>query len=108
MNDPRSHLYILDGKTPVPVTDALVWGQWYETADRIVKSDMIQGVHVSTVFLGLDRGYAWMTGHPGYKPLLFETMVFGGLLDGHQQRYSTWVGAEYGHQKVVEKVRAAI
>jgi hypothetical protein len=106
MNTKRPHLYILQDQTPVPVTDALVWGEWFETADRIVKSDMIQGIHVSTVFIGIDHGYSWMHGvQPGYKPLLFETMVFGGEMDMHQQRYSTWKGAEHGHDKIVERVR---
>ena len=41
-------------------------------------------VEVSTVFLGIDHQF-------GYgKPLLFETMIFGGKNDGYQTRYSTW------------------
>lgn len=63
---------------------------------------------MSTVFLGMDHGYAWMDRQPGYRPLLFETMVFGGALDSHQQRYSTWAGAEYGHEKVVLLVKEAL
>lgn len=105
METKRPHLFILEDQTPVPVQDLLQWGRWFEGADRIVKSDMIQGVHVSTVFVGIDHGYGWILGQPGYKPLLFETMVFGGELDMYQQRYSTWKGAEYGHDKVVQMVR---
>lgn len=32
------------------------------------------------------------------------TMVFGGLLDGQQERYSTWGQAEAGHRVWVERV----
>jgi hypothetical protein len=108
MTPGRARYYILDGQRTVPVKDVLEWGEWFETADRIIKSDMIQGVHVSTVFLGLDHGCGWFDPQPGCKPLLFETMVFGGEMDMYQQRYSTWKGAEYGHDKVVQLVRDKI
>ena len=91
--------YILEGHTPVPCDDLMKWGEWIENASRtgefIVKSDMFQGVHVSTVFLGLDHGFTFF-GH-SRRPLLFETMIFKGPLDMYQTRYSTWVGAEHGH-----------
>jgi len=67
---------------------------------------MLQGIHVSTVFLGIDHGHDF--GQSGYKPLLFETMVFGGPLDGQIQRYATWTGAEAGHAKMVQKVKDAV
>lgn len=105
MSNKRPHLYILQDQTPVPVEDALEWGAWFQTADRIVKSDMIQGVYVSTVFLGLDRGCGWFDPQPGYKPLLFETMVLGGEMDMHQQRYPDWKEAEHGHDEVVWLVK---
>ena len=56
-------------------------------------------VEVSTVFLGLnhgdERGDKW-----------FETMVFGGPLNGEQERYETWVEAEAGHAAVIARVLA--
>jgi hypothetical protein len=96
--------YILEGHTPVPCDDLMKWGEWTENAHRtgefIVKSDMVTDVFVSTVFLGLDHGYPWL---PGSRPLLFETMIFRGPLDMYQRRYSTWVGAEYGHAQALKK-----
>ena len=53
------------------------------------------------MFLGLDHSFG------GGAPLLFETMVFGGPLDGEQERYSTWNEAEAGHKLMVERVQAA-
>ena len=38
--------------------------------------------------------------------MLFETMIFGGDFNEEMWRYSTWEGAEKGHQKAVEKVKA--
>jgi hypothetical protein len=51
---------------------------------------------VSTVWLGLDHGMGF-----GAPPLIFETMVFGGSLDGTQERYSTEEHARVGHQLLV-------
>jgi hypothetical protein len=56
-------------------------------------------VDISTVFLGLDHNFF------GGKPLLFETMVFGGENDEYQNRCSTWEEAEAMHQVAVEIVR---
>lgn len=56
-----------------------------------------EDVHVSTVFLVIDHN--WM----GSPPVLFETMVFGGRLDGEQERYCTVDEAEAGHKEVVNK-----
>ena len=58
-------------------------------------------VRVSTVFLGLDHNWT-----PGQRPLVFETLVFGGPADGMMERYSTWEEAEAGHEVIVALVRA--
>lgn len=95
--------YVLDGKTPVPCEDLLTWGKWLQNAkaERVVAKSTINGAEVSTVFLGLDHRF-----NVG-PPLLFETMVFGGPLDGEQDRYSTWEEAEAGHKAMCKRVRDA-
>ena len=90
--------YILDGKTPV-LCDLLTWARWFENSDRRVASTEVGGVHISTVFLGLDHSF----GHG--PPLLFETMVFRDGDGEEQERYSTWEEAEAGHERMVERVR---
>jgi len=97
----RDH-YILDGRTPVP-TDMMTWAKWFETADRTVSKTQIGEWEVSTVFLGLDHAF-----DDGRPPLLFETLVFGGPLDGNMVRYSTWDQAEAGHAEMVNRVKAAL
>lgn len=92
--------YILKDKVPVEVFDLSEWGMWFETNSRIVASDMIRGVHISTVFLGLDHNYT-LEG----PPILFETMIFGGMYNQYQQRYRTYEGAEGGHKKAVQMVK---
>ena len=54
------------------------------------------GVEVSTVFLAMEHGRD-LSG----RPILFETMVFGGPHDGFQQRYCTWEEAEAGHESML-------
>ncbi len=94
--------YILDGHTPVPASDALAWAAWFETSypARRVAEDVVNGVRVSTVFLGLN--HQWGKG----PPLLFETMTFGdGDKADRQWRHSTWEEAETGHAVVVAWLR---
>jgi len=98
MEKPR--YYILEGKKVVGVDDVLVWGKMFNSReDRIVKKTKIGDVEVSTVFLGIDHSFG--VG----KPLLFETMIFGGGNDGYQERYETWRQAEAGHRKAIKVVQ---
>jgi hypothetical protein len=62
--------YILNAAgDPAPCEDLLEWARWYEERDnRRVALDEVNGVRVSTVFLGLDHG--WGRG----APALWETM----------------------------------
>lgn len=118
--------YILVGKNPhpIPLEQSLEWGRWMEmhtnNGSRHVGSLRIpprkpfrkgnpkmlhkinkrraEPIFVSTVFLGLDHN------HWGGKPILFETMVFGGKYDDFQHRYHTWDEAAKKHKEVVEMV----
>lgn len=76
--------------------DIREWGRWFETADRDIAVDKIEGeeITVSTVFLGIDHGF-------GGLPMFFETMIFGGRHDGYQKRYATIEEAKAGHARAV-------
>lgn len=80
----------------------LTWGRLLEDHnERRVAEDFIDGVHVSTVWLGLN--HQWVEDG---APLIFETMVFGGGgLDGEMVRYSTEDQAFEGHAEMVLKVK---
>ena len=99
----RQLYYILSASgDPIPEQNALVWAKWFEGADRVVERTKVSDdVEVSTIFLGLDHGYGLD------EPLLFETMIFGGSLDGTQDRYTTREAAKNGHQFYVEQARNA-
>lgn len=95
-------MYILDPKTKLTykVDDIIEWSMMSSGwEDKIVAKTDIGEIHISTVFLGLD--HSW---HGDSKPILFETMIFGGEFDGWQRRYETWDQALEGHHQVCEMV----
>ena len=96
-----SRYYILVEKEAVPVSDVLEWAKSFEDRSRTVAKDKVGEVEISTVFLGLDHRYG------KGKPLIFETMVFGGELNKAMERYSTWEEAEEGHKTMIGKVEAS-
>jgi len=93
-----SDKYILEGHEAIECNDLMKWSAWFETADRhVAKTKITDEISVSTVFLALDHSFG------GGPPMLFETMVFGGPLDGQMERYRTWEFAELGHKIWVSK-----
>ncbi|MCP4607716.1 MAG: hypothetical protein GY845_03225 [Planctomycetes bacterium] len=95
-----AYYYILEGHDVIPCHDMALWTQWLSSADRKVKRENVGESDVSTVFLGVN--HAWDDG----PPLVFETLVFDGPLDGEMERYSTWAEAVKGHDEMVERIRA--
>jgi hypothetical protein len=106
----RTDRYILDENgDPVPCPDLFDWGAWFEAADRHMACTAVNGLLVSTVFLGLDHAF-----HGG-APELFETMIFPlddegavncrAALD-YQERYATRAEAIAGHARAVDWVLA--
>jgi hypothetical protein len=97
--------YILEGKTPVRCDNMRVWCKWMDEADRRVARDEIDGILISTVFLGIDHNF------DDGPPILFETMVFDDVhkwLDNEMRRYCTWDEAEQGHRELVEEIKARL
>jgi len=99
---PRDYCFKLEGHTPVAVSlEAYArWDMSTPFERKIVGKDQVGEVEVSTVFLGLNHQFF------DGPPLVFETMVFGGLRGDYQKRYSTWVEAERGHAQVLAEVLA--
>lgn len=96
-----SSWYKLVGTTPVKC-DIKDLGE----ENRVVGKDTVkvfeESVSISTVFLSLDHS------HGGDRPVLFETMIFGGHYDQEQYRYYTWEDAEIGHKALVEYAQGVI
>ncbi len=104
MND----TYILNDKgEPVPCQDLTEWAKWIGStkgfAKRFVKDETIDGIRVSTIFLGMDHRFA------EGDPILWETMLFAEA-DGHYlHQYQDRCGgtreqAEAMHEKAKQKI----
>ena len=97
-------LYKLDAdRNPYPIdsTDEAAfyeWAEWYAKEEncRVARTELADGF-VSTVFTGIEVSFS-----PNSKPVLFETRVFGGPIDGDTWRYATWAEAVAGHAAVLE------
>ena len=107
--------YILKGRKTEPCSNLLEWARWFETADRIVKREVVfakenngktkREVTISTVFLGIDHNFS-----KSGRPILFETMIFGGV-DYDQkicERCCTYQDALKQHQHVKNFVTGKI
>jgi hypothetical protein len=103
--------YILDADgEPVLCDDLIAWVEWFERTrldrSRVIAQDVderdpAKTVMVSTVFLGLDHQFG------DGPPVLWETLVMGGVLDGQMNRYTSRAAALRGHQAMCERVTAA-
>jgi hypothetical protein len=73
---------------------------WEKT--RRVGQDVViiddEPCNVSTVWVGIDMGFIR---RPGGRPIIFETMVFGGPYDQSCMRYATELEAQEGHARTV-------
>ena len=104
-----NYYYILDENLePVACDDSLVWGEWFESADRHLAKTTIEGIDVSTVFLGLNHDFLGEG-----PPILWETMIFGKkegtpLFDDYQERYASFDEARAGHEQAVALVKDSL
>lgn len=98
----RHEVFWIENETGgVEPVDMLTWARYYETASRQVALDKLgERGDVSTVFLGSDHRF-WGEG----PPLIYETLVFGGPLDGEMERYCTREEAAEGHRRMVDRVK---
>lgn len=94
-----------DGRTPILIPEgdfdeiSLAW----EDPNRIVGQTEVGDSRVSTVFLCLDHRF----GGDG-PPVLWETIVFGGLNDQWQDRYTSYEDAVAGHNKTIVAVKNGV
>ena len=95
-----SRHYFLNPDHSYRPCDLLTWARQFESEDRQVADDEINGCRVSTVWLGTDHNYF------GGSPLVFETMVFQSRgNDKYCTRHTTWEQALAGHQEAIEWVK---
>jgi hypothetical protein len=95
-----NYFVLNDRGEPVAVSDSSEWERWCERTDRgVARTVVAADVVVLTAFSGVDEGLSEQ------PPLLFETRVFGGVLDGEYQQHATRVDALAAHTTLVEWCR---
>ena len=109
LNIPCIGYYKLDlNDNPVPVQTFQEYYDWKNSLDKSVQTGIgftvektkLDGVTVSTVFLGSDHGYN------SDKPVLWETMVFSEGDDNEDcQRYTSQAEAIAGHWEICKRYR---
>jgi hypothetical protein len=87
--------YILNGQEVVGPVGLMEWAAWFENGPRSVAYVEHDGVRVSTVFIGI--GPLVIDGRDRGLEQFFETMIFGGEHDQHQDRCRTWDEAMAQH-----------
>ncbi len=93
-------LYILKAGNPVKAKDIDEWSRWFASdKTRYLDRTDIGKVFVSTVFLGNDHSFG------KGKPVLWETMIFGGHHDQYCKRYTSKKDALAGHKVAVKMVK---
>lgn len=91
--------YMLVGHKIIKTNDLFEWAEWFQNSNRTIGNTVVgNDVKVSTVFLGLDHNFSGEG-----EPILFETMIFGGIRDCETIRYSTWDQALFGHNQIVKE-----
>jgi len=108
--------YILDDAGEPKPVDIETWAPWFDASvtDRrsVIAQDRDEGpdrveILVSTVFLGIDHSFGSNAFQP-HAPVLWETLVMGGLLDGEMDRYTSRAAALAGHQAMCRRVADSI
>ena len=95
--------YIMKDKEVIATDNLYDWAAFLEHEDRkVARTEVTKDITVSTVFLGIDHNFA-----KNGPPIVFETMVFGGKLDGRMERCATYLEAENMHTWMVQEVKQA-
>jgi hypothetical protein len=99
--------YLLDeNKNPYPVGMEEGLKLYDNPEMKIIQQDYVGDIFVSTVFLGFDHRF--FSDEEDTKPVLFETMIFGGEYNQFQKRYTTYEDALVNHNIMLQKVKDSV
>lgn len=97
-----NHYYKLVGQIPVAVDSFMEWSLWIMSASTTVMINELNDSMISTRFVGIDLNPG--SSNSKSQPMVFETLVMGGVLDGKINRYPTWDEAIQGHLKICTQI----
>src|SRR4030095_4792571 len=96
-------LYIRDADGEPVAVDLMTWAMWFEAGQKeriVLRERVARDAEVSTVFLSLDHNWAFQG-----PPVLWETLVFGGVFEGLMNRYTSALGGAHRHHRGLGRVR---
>ncbi len=97
----ESHFILDERGEPQLEHDLEAWRRWFETADRTIARTAVRSdVTILTTFRGVHE-----TSQQGDSPRLFETRIFGGLLDGEEVEHRTRADAIAAHATLAQWCR---
>lgn len=102
------NLYVLDGHEPRRARSVLDWMKWFAGTDRTLAHTLIDGIELSTVFIGIDHEFSPHGVRYHGQPMLFETAIFMTSRVVRAVRYPSWDEAMTGHCMFVECLQDAI
>ncbi|WZO97268.1 hypothetical protein EP7_004292 [Isosphaeraceae bacterium EP7] len=103
---PLTDHYILVERKPLPCVDSEEWQRWMSgpREQRLVACHkFLDYTIVETYFVGFD-----VAPNQSNRPLVFETIVIGGRMNGMVENYSTWKDAEKGHKHACALVKGSL
>ena len=108
-----SRYYVLENGLP-KAADLWTWSAWADTnPNRDVKRSQVPGtaIRIITVFFVLPEINVECDDDDGKcreSLWFYGTMVFGGTMDGHEEKYVSREAAEDGHERILNKVGAVL
>jgi hypothetical protein len=76
----------------------LEWAASFEKQDRHVANTYLpNGIHVSTVWLGLDHSFSWEG-----PPLIFESMAFAAAVNVHKASESSILSRDFEYHESLD------
>jgi hypothetical protein len=97
----ESYFILNDRGEPQLEHDLEAWTRWFEQADRTIARTAVKPeVTILTTFRGVHD-----TSERGDPPRLFETRIFGGLLDGEEVEHCTRAEAIAAHAALAQWCR---
>lgn len=97
----ESRLYIIKNKRVCKSKSLEQFIDWFnkEDPDLLLWLDRIKNTSIVTAFFGYDIGIN------DSQPVMLESVIIGGTLDGQKYRYGSYGEARAGHQRRLKRVR---
>lgn len=100
--------YILENEVPKAV-DLWTWDKWCSAhPNRDVKRSTIEGTDIRVVTVFFPLPYVDFDEEGREFLQFYGTMIFGGAMDQHEEKYVSREAAEDGHERLLARAKAVL